>query len=126
MSNGIWIRASYGCVFCIVLLHNDPTKRSLLKVMRTFVSLLAFAIGINVVFAATTMIFFPGEIENANSFIDYFFYAVGSLTTGDVGDHAPKTKAVKLWTSAYVLTAWVYIFYATINHLTDVKFKLFG
>jgi hypothetical protein len=94
--------------------------------MRTFLSLLAFAIGINVVFAITTMIFFPGEIENANSFIDYFFYAVGSLTTGDIGDHAPKTNAVKLWTSFYVLTAWVYIFYATINHITDVRFKLFG
>jgi len=38
----------------------------------------------------------------------------------------PTTRAVKLWTSAYVLTAWVYIFYATINHITDVKFKLFG
>jgi hypothetical protein len=94
--------------------------------MRTFVSLLVFAIGINVVFAAVTMLFFPGEIENAKTFIDYFFYAVGSLTTGDIGDHVPKTKAVKLWTSAYVLTAWVYIFYATINHLTDVRFRFMG
>lgn len=94
--------------------------------MRTFLSLLAFAILINLIFALVTMIFFHGEIENANSFIDYFFYAVGSLTTGDIGDHTPKTKAVKLWTSFYVLTAWVYIFYATINHLTDVKFKLLG
>jgi predicted membrane channel-forming protein YqfA (hemolysin III family) len=94
--------------------------------MRTFLSLLFFAVGINVIFAITTMIFFPGEIENAKTFIDYFFYAVGSLTTGDIGDHTPKTKAVKLWTSAYVLTAWVYIFYATINHITDVKFRLFG
>ena len=72
------------------------------------------------------MIFFPGEIENANGFIDYFFYAVGSLTTGDIGEYTPKTKTVKLWTSAYVLTAWVYIFYATINHITDVKLKLLG
>jgi hypothetical protein len=94
--------------------------------MRTFLSLLAFAVGINVIFAVVTMLFFPGEIENATGFIDYFFYAVGSLTTGDIGDHTPKTKAVKLWTSAYVLTAWVYIFYATINHLTDVSFRLFG
>lgn len=94
--------------------------------MKTFLSLLAFAIGINVVFAALTMMFFRGQIENANTFIDYFFYAVGSLTTGDIGDHTPKTKEVKLWTSAYVLTAWVYIFYVTINHITDVKFRFFG
>ena len=94
--------------------------------MRTFLSLLVFAIGINLLFAITTMIFFPGEINNASTLIDYFFYAVGSLTTGDIGDHTPNTNAVKLWTSAYVLTAWVYIFYATINHITDVKFKLLG
>jgi hypothetical protein len=94
--------------------------------MRTFLSLLAFAIILNLVFAITTMMFFPGEIENANSFIDYFFYAVGSLTTGDIGNHTPKTKAVKLWTSFYVLTAWVYIFYVTINHITDVDFRMFG
>ena len=94
--------------------------------MRTFLSLLLFAVGINVVFAITTMVFFPGEIENAQTFIDHYFYAVGSLTTGDTGDHTPTTKAVKLWTSSYVLTAWVYIFYVTINHITDVKFKLFG
>ena len=94
--------------------------------MRTFLSLLFFAVGINVVFAVVTMVFFPGEIEGAHSFIDYFFYAVGSLTTGDVGTHTPKTTTVKLWTSAYVLTAWVYIFYATINHIKDVRFRLFG
>jgi hypothetical protein len=126
VSDGIWIRASYGGVFRSVLLHHDATKRSLLKAMRTFLSLLVFAIVINVVFATLTMIFFRNQIENANSFIDYLFYAVGSLTTGDIGNHTPKTKAVKLWTSAYVLTAWVYIFYATINHITDVKFRLFG
>lgn len=123
MSDGIWIRTSYDCIFRPVLLHYDSTKRPILDIMRTFFSLLVFAVGINVVFAVTTMVFFPGEIDNANTFIDYFFYAVGSLTTGDIGNHTPKTKAVKLWTSAYVLTAWVYIFYATINHITDVRFR---
>lgn len=89
--------------------------------MRTFVSLLLFALGINFLFAIVTMLFFPGEIEGAKTFPDYLFYAVGSLTTGDIGSHTPKTAAVKLWTSAYVLTAWVYIFYATINHITNVR-----
>ena len=78
------------------------------------------------IFAVVTMVFFHGEIQDANTFIDYFFYAVGSLTTGDIGNHTPKTSAVKLWTSAYVLTAWVYIFYATVNHITNVNFKLLG
>ncbi len=94
--------------------------------MRTYLSLLAFAIGINVAFAIATMVLFPGQIEGAHTFADYFHYAVGSLTTSELGTMVPKTRAVKLWTSAYVLTAWVYIFYATINHITDVKFKLFG
>ena len=89
--------------------------------MKTFLSLLFFAVGINVIFAITTMVFFPGEIENAKTFPDYLFYAVGSLTTGDIGNHTPKTTAVKLWTSIYVLVAWVYIVYVTINHITDVR-----
>ena len=94
--------------------------------MRTYLSLLLFAVGINVGFAALTMIFFHGQIDGAKTFADYFHYAVGSLTTSELADMKPKTTAVKLWTSAYVLTAWVYIFYVTINHITDVKFKLFG
>lgn len=94
--------------------------------MRTYLSLLAFAVGINVVFAALTMVLFHGDIAGAETFGDYFFYAVGSLTTSELGTMTPKTLTVKLWTSAYVLLAWVYIFYVTINHITDVKFKLFG
>lgn len=94
--------------------------------MRTFVSLLIFAVLINLVFALTTMVFFDGEIKGAKSFSDYFFYAVGSLTTSGHGDMMPTTAAAKMWTSLYVLVAWVYIFYVTINHITDVDFKMFG
>jgi len=94
--------------------------------MRTFVSLLAFAIIINLVFAMTTMIFFDGEIKGAKNFYDYFFYAVGSLTTSGHGNMEPTTAAAKMWTSLYVLVAWVYIFYVTINHITDVDFRMFG
>jgi len=94
--------------------------------MRTYLSLLAFAVGLNLAFAIATMILFPGQIEGAHTFGDYFHYAVGSLTTSELGPMVPKTLVMKLWTSAYVLTAWVYIFYVTINHITDVKFKLFG
>lgn len=94
--------------------------------MRTYLSLLAFAIGINVAFALATMMFFDGQIKGAKTFGDYFHYAVGSLTTSELGTMGPLTVGAKLWTSLYVLTAWVYIFYATINHLTDVKFRLFG
>lgn len=89
-------------------------------------SLLLFAVGINVVFAVLTMMFFHGQIEGAHTFADYIHYAVGSLTTSELGTMVPKTIAAKLWTSTYVLVAWVYIFYVTINHITDVKFKLFG
>jgi hypothetical protein len=94
--------------------------------MRTFLSLLAFAVLINLIFALTTMMFFAGEIRGAKTFSDYFFFAVGSLTTSGHGDMIPTTAAAKMWTSLYVLVAWVYIFYATINHITDVEFKLFG
>ena len=94
--------------------------------MRTFLSLLAFAFGMCFVFAAITYVFFRGQIRNANTFWDYLHYAVGSLTTSDVGDMVPTTDAMQMWTSLYVLTAWVYIFWATLNHVTNIKFGRIG
>lgn len=94
--------------------------------MRTFLSLLAFAFGISLVFAMITYVFFRGQIRNATSFWDYLHYAIGSLTTSDVGDMVATTDTVQLWTSMYVLTIWVYIFWATLNHVTNIKFGRLG
>lgn len=94
--------------------------------MRTFLSLLAFAFGLCFVFAVITYIFFRGQIRNATTFWDYLHYAVGSLTTSDVGDMVATTDAVQMWTSLYVLTVWVYIFWATINHVKNVKIAGLG
>jgi len=38
----------------------------------------------------------------------------------------PATDAVQIWTAVYVLVVWVYIFWATINHVKDIKFGRFG
>ncbi len=94
--------------------------------MRTFLSLLAFAFALCLVFAMITYVFFRGQIRNAKTFWDYLYYAVGSLTTSDVGDMVAETDAVQMWTSLYVLTAWVYIFWATLNHVTNIKFGRIG
>lgn len=94
--------------------------------MKTFLSLLVFAIGINIIFAALTMVIFNGQIEEANSFADYFYYAVGHLTTSGSGELHPKTDGVRIWTSMYVLVVWVYIFYAAINHINNIKIGGFG
>jgi hypothetical protein len=94
--------------------------------MKTFLALLLFVVCLNAVFAVMTMVLFHGQIEGATTLPDYFFYAVSSLTTSDLGKMSPKTTGVRMWTTAYVLLAWVYIFYVTVNHISDVKFKLFG
>ena len=94
--------------------------------MKTFLALLFFVVCMNLVFAVMTMVLFHGQIEGARSLPDYFFYSVSSLTTSDLGEMSPKTTGVRLWTTAYVLIAWVYIFYVTVNHISDVKFRLFG
>lgn len=94
--------------------------------MRTFLSLLAVAFLINVVFATLTYIFFRGQIKNAETAVDYLHYAVGSLTTSGTADMVPLTDGVQLWTSMYVLMVWVYILYAAINHISNVKFGRFG
>lgn len=89
--------------------------------MRTFFSLLFAALGICVAFAAITYVFFRGQIRNAKTSWDYLHYAVGSLTTSDTGDMVPETDAAQIWTSMYVLTAWVYIFWITLNHITNIR-----
>lgn len=94
--------------------------------MKTFLSLLAFAIGINVVFAGLTYLLFYGQIEGADSFSDYFYYAVGHLTTSGSGELHPKTDAVRVWTSMYVLVVWVYIIYVAVNRISNIKIGGFG
>lgn len=94
--------------------------------MRRFVSLLMFAIGVNVVFATLTYLFFRGHIRNADTAADYFYYAVGSLTTSGTANMVPITDGVKYWTSFYVLAVWVYIVYIAVNHISNIKIGGFG
>lgn len=94
--------------------------------MRTFLSLLGFALAVNIVFAMMTFVFFRGQIKNAETPADYLHYAIGSLTTSDTGDMVPMTDAVQLWTSFYVLTVWVYILYVAVNHISNIKFGRLG
>ena len=94
--------------------------------MRTFLALLGFALGVNIVFAMMTFIFFRGQITNAETPVDYLHYAIGSLTTSDTGDMVPKTDAVQVWTALYVLVTWVFIVYVAVNHISNIKFGRLG
>lgn len=94
--------------------------------MKTFLSLLAFAFGVSLTFAALTFVFFRGQIKNAKSASDYIHYAIGTLTTSGTADMVPMTDGVQLWTSVYVLTVWVYIVYVAVNHLSNIKFGRLG
>ena len=94
--------------------------------MRTFLSLLGFAFGISLAFAALTFIFFRGQIKNAHTAADYIHYAIGTLTTSGTADMVPMTDGVQLWTSIYVLTVWVYIVYVAVNHISNIKFGRLG
>ena len=94
--------------------------------MRRFLSLLGFAFGVSLLFAALTFLFFHGQIKNANTASDYIHYAVGTLTTSGTADMVPMTDAVQLWTSLYVLTVWVYIVYVAVNHISNIRFGRLG
>jgi hypothetical protein len=94
--------------------------------MRTFVSLLAAAFAINLVFTMVTFVFFRGQLKGATGFWDYFHYAVGSLTTSEVAGMIPQTTALRLWTSMYVLTAWVFLIWAAVNHIRNLKLGRLG
>lgn len=89
--------------------------------MRTFLSLFFAALLINVTFAVLTYVFFHGQIRGAKTFVDYLHYAIGSLTTAEVAGMIPETSGVKLWTSLYILTAWVYFIYLAIHHFTSIR-----
>lgn len=94
--------------------------------MKTYLSLLALAIFINVVFAVLTQFFFDGQISGATTFLDYFYYAVGHLTTSGSGELHPTTTAARIWTSLYVVAVWTYILYVAVNHIRNVKIGRFG
>jgi ABC-type branched-subunit amino acid transport system permease subunit len=94
--------------------------------MKSFLALLAFALGVCVTFALLTYVFFHGQIRNAVTPADYLHYAVGILTTSDTSDMVPETDAVQLWTSLYVLVVWVYIVYVAVNHISNIKFGRLG
>jgi hypothetical protein len=94
--------------------------------MRTFVSLLAAAFAINLVFTMVTFVFFHGQLKGATGFWDYFHYAVGSLTTSEVAGMIPQTTALRLWTSMYVLTAWVFLVWTAVNHIRNLKLGRLG
>ena len=94
--------------------------------MKTYLSLLAFALFVNVLFAGLTQLFFYGQIKGASTFADYFYYAVGHLTTSGSGELHPTTTAVRVWTSLYVIAIWTYVLYIAVNHIKNIKFGRFG
>lgn len=94
--------------------------------MKTFLALLGFGLFVNLLFAALTMVFFHGQISGADSFVDYFHYAIGSLTTAGTGGMVPESDAAKVWTSMYILVVWVYIIYIAVNHVSNIRFGRFG
>ena len=94
--------------------------------MKTFLSLMAFAFGMCLLFTMITFVFFKGQISGADTFADYLHYSISALTSGDISGMVPKTIAVKLWTSVYVLSAYVLIVYITINRITNLKFGRLG
>ncbi len=94
--------------------------------MKTFVALLIFGLFVNLLFAGLTMVFFHGQIEGAHTFVDYFHYTVGSLTTSEVAGMTPTTPGAKVWTSMYILVVWVYIVYLAVNHISNIRFGRIG
>lgn len=94
--------------------------------MRTFLSLLGVAFAVSLIFTMVTFVFFQGQLRGATGFWDYFHFAVGSLTTSEVAGMIPETTGLRIWTSLYVLSAWVFIIWAAVNHITNLKFGRLG
>ncbi len=89
--------------------------------MKTFLSLLGLVFLISIVFSMLTFVFFHGHIRNADSVWDYLYIGIATLTTNDFGELVPTTDAVKIWLSAYTLTAYVFVLYIAVNHIRDIR-----
>lgn len=89
--------------------------------MKTFVSLLVLVFLVSIIFSMLTYTFFRGHIKNADSVWDYLYIGIATLTTNDFGELTPQTDAVKIWLSAYTLTAYVFVLYIALNHIRDIR-----
>jgi hypothetical protein len=82
--------------------------------MKKYLSIVFYILVINTAFAILTHAVFNGQISNARTLIDYFYFGIVTLTSTGYGDMVARTQHAKIWVSAYILFAYSFIIYLAI------------
>ncbi len=54
------------------------------------------------IFSFISYMFFNGEISNAHTFTDYFYFGMTTLTTCAFGDMVATTQRARIWVAMYI------------------------
>ena len=67
------------------------------------IKVLVTALFMNFIFSTILYFFFYGQISNAVSYVDYFYFGLSTLTTAGYVSMAPITQATKTIVSLYLI-----------------------
>jgi len=77
----------------------DLSKLGYIKVFKVLVA----ALTMNFIFSTILYFFFYGQISNAKSYTDYFYFGLSTLTTAGYVSMAPITRLTKTFISLYLI-----------------------
>ena len=93
--------------------------------MFRFYYVLVLLLLVNTAFASITYTFFDGEISNAKTFVDYFYYGIVTTSSVGYGDMSPTTQKAKVWVTTYLLLCYSFVIYLSIRIKPIVVNNLF-
>ena len=76
-----------------------------------YLSIVFYLFIINILFALITYAVFNGQISNASTIIDYFYFGIAILTATGYDSMVATTQAAKIWVSSYILLTYSFIIY---------------
>jgi hypothetical protein len=77
--------------------------------------MLLFAVIIS--FSLVTYFFLYGEISNAKTFTDHFYFSMTTLTTAGFGDMVPTTQRARLFVSLFLFSFLYLLVYTTLINI---------
>jgi voltage-gated potassium channel len=80
-------------------IHIDTRKIQIIKILEIAGAALFF----NLIFATIAFLYLEGQISNATTFIDYFYFGMVSASTVGYGDMTAQTTTAKIIVSIYLL-----------------------
>jgi voltage-gated potassium channel Kch len=91
----------------IPVVHHDVTPEK--KASVSIVFLLIAVLIVNTLFSTFAYVFLYGEIANAVTYIDYYYFGMITLATVGYGDMAPITQKARVAVTIYLYLTYTYM-----------------